>query len=188
MIGTQRLPEAPTHERAASPDCTALPDHRADPLPVTDSAAPAAVPFAELLASSREYVGRFDYDSYPVCFEAFRQKAGPFFDRLAGLQEAEASALADRLIAELAAEYGALPRREQKATLQQVRQVLALFFTPAAEKHSPEAQHFAAGFRERWSRQFPGYSYLPGNYEKLMEGFAFNRMGLPLLKARRRRS
>ena len=26
------------------------------------------------------------------------------------------------------------------------------------------------------------------NYEKLMEGFAFNRMGLPLLKARRRRS
>ena len=146
------------------------------------------IPFSELLSSSFEYADRFDYDNYPVCFEAFRKKAEPFFDQLATLSDTEVSALADRLIGELTAEYETLPRREQKETLQKTKQVLALFFTPAAEKHSAEAQRLAAVFLERWTQRFPRYSYLPGNYEKLMEGFAINRMGLPLLKARRRRS
>ena len=171
-----------------SSDNTVKADSRREEMTDSLSAFTSTRSFSELLISSFDYLGRFDYDNYPVCFEEFRKKADPFFDRVKELPEPERSSFAEHLAGELAEEYAALPRREQKETLQRVRQVLAMFFTPAAEKHSPEARRFASAFREHWSLQFPRYPFLPGNYEKLMEGFAFNRMGLPLLKARRRRS
>ena len=137
--------------------------------------------FTELIASSHEYLSRFEYDFYPDCFREFQEKAAPFFD---SLSEDNKEAFADTCLRDLEERCAGLSRRAAKDTAFRDKQVLALFFSPAAEKHSEKAFHFSALLRERWNRSHPGNTYLPGNYDAILKGFEANLLGLPLRKSR----
>ncbi len=139
--------------------------------------------FAELIESARSYLGQFDYDHYPDCFQRFEADAGPLFD---ALTEDNSQALAAELVAELAARCSSLPRRAQRDAAYEQKRVLCLFLSPAAERHSQAARTFAERLQALWCRQYPRNTYLLGNYERIMEGFDANMLGLPLRKSRKR--
>ena len=50
---------------------------------------------ARLIIDSRRYLYEFDYDHYPVNFEAFGRCAGPFFDELEEINWKNANRLFD---------------------------------------------------------------------------------------------
>ena len=139
--------------------------------------------FAELVESARPYLAAFDYDHYPDSFRQFEADAGPLFDALA---EKSGPELAAELVADLAARRSSLPRRAQRDAAFQQKQVLGLFLSPAAQRHSEAAQAFAERLRELWCAQQPRNGYLMGNYEQIMKGFDANLLGLPLRKSKKR--
>ena len=139
--------------------------------------------FAELIQTSREYLSRFDYDDYPLCFQEFEQKADPLFS---DLEENQLPETAETLIRELEAGWASLRRGAAKAAKQQDRQILALFLSPAAQRHSPKAEQFAGILQQQWCTAFPRYRYYAGNFEAIMKGFDNNIMGLTLRKSKKR--
>ena len=139
--------------------------------------------FAELIETARAYLGVFDFDHYPDCFRRFEADAKPLFDALSedGGQE-EASSL----VAELARRRASLHRRACRDAAYEQKQVLCLFLSPAALRHSKAAQAFSERLRSLWCEQQPRNTYLSGSYEQIMKGFDANLLGLPLRKSRKR--
>jgi len=139
---------------------------------------------SELITSAHAYLGQFDYDHYPVCFQAFEEQCAPFFTSLGEHDVHEAAA---GLLERLDKKYESLPRRERKETLFRDRQVLALFLSPAAARSSESARAFADALREQWNRKYPRTQYLGGSFEQILKGFDANLLGLPLRKSAKRR-
>ena len=139
--------------------------------------------FAELIESARAYLGMFDYDHYPTCFQKFEADIRPLFD---ALTEENSEALAGTLIEDLSRCRTSLPRRAQRDAAFEQKQVLGLFLSPAAQRHSSAAQDFSARLHALWCREYPRNSYLEGNYEQILNGFSANLFGLPLGKYKNR--
>ena len=138
---------------------------------------------ADLIISSRAYLTRFDYDDYPPCFAEFEASAAPLFDALEG---ADPKQRAGVLLDALERRRSELSRREQKAALEQDKQVLALFLTPAANRRGSAAADFAAALCDAWCVRYPRSRYYPGDFEAIMKGFDANLLGLPLRKSRKK--
>ena len=139
--------------------------------------------FAELISSARPYLEAFDYDHYPDCFQRFEADAKPLFDAITD-ETIDATAVA--LVADLAKLRSTLPRRTQRDAAFDQKQVLSLFLSPAAVRHSEQAKAFAEQLRDLWCQEQPRNSYLVGTYEKILKGFDANLLGLPLRKSKRR--
>ena len=139
--------------------------------------------FAELIENARPYVGIFEYDHYPDCFQRFEADAKPLFDALARQNGQD---LAAELVAELAERRAPLPRRAQKDAAYEQKQVLCLFFSPAAQRHSEAARAFAEQLQALWCGQYPRNAYLVGTYEQILKGFDANLLGLHLRKSKKR--
>ena len=138
---------------------------------------------AARILAARADLAQFDYDHYPACFAAFEADCRPFF---AALDPAGAEDAAAALLRELEQRCAALSRREQKASLEQEKQVLALFLSPAAARHGEAAAAFARALREQWLALHPREPYQLGDYEAILRGFDANLLGLPLRKSKRR--
>ena len=139
--------------------------------------------FFELLDSAQPYLGCFDYDHYPQCFAEFEANAAEFFR---GLEGRDPEAAAESLLNNVAERWNSLPRLKRRAAAKRDKTVLALFFTPAAARHSEAAMAFAAVLRERWNSRFPRNRYLAGDYEKLIKGFDTDFFGITLRKTEHR--
>ena len=139
--------------------------------------------FVELIDHARAYLGRFDYDQYPVCFQQFERDIQPLFDALA---EQDGEKLAAALVRELVERRSSLPRRGQKDAAFEQKQVLCLFLSPAAQRHSEAAQSFSEQLRSLWCAAHPRNTYLAGTYEQIMKGFDANLLGLHLRKSKKR--
>ena len=139
--------------------------------------------FAELISSARPYLETFDYDHYPDCFQRFEADSKSLFDALTG---ENGQALAATVVSDLAALRAPMPRRAQRDALFEQKQVLCLFLSPAAQRHSEQAKAFADQLRTLWCQQYPRNTYLIGTYEQLMKGFDANLLGLPLRKSKKR--
>lgn len=136
--------------------------------------------FFALLELARPWLGCFDYDHYIENFARFEREAAPFFDALGGTDGEET---VKALLAQTEARWAALPRARRAALAGQDRQVLALFFTPAAERHSEAAYAFAELLRARWNARFPRERYLAGHYESIVKGFDTDFFGVTLRKS-----
>lgn len=136
--------------------------------------------FIELIEDGRKYLGAFDFDHYPDCFSRFEADAGPLFD---GLTADNSREVAETLVKELALCRSSLPRRAQKDAAYEQKQVLCLFLSPAARRHSATALSFAEQLRTLWCREQPKNGYLLGTYEQIMRGFDVNFLGMTLRKS-----
>ena len=139
--------------------------------------------FAELISGARAYLDAFDYDRYPENFRRFEADAGPLFDALTAKNGAE---LAAALVADLTAGWAKLPWRARKDAAFRDKQVLGLFLSPAAQRHSATAAAFSEQLRALWCERYPRNAYLAGTYEQIMKGFDANLLGLPLRKSKKR--
>ncbi|MBR1456668.1 MAG: hypothetical protein IJ594_05865 [Oscillospiraceae bacterium] len=139
--------------------------------------------FADLIASSRGYLSRFDYDNYPPCFSAFEADGASLFAALEGADPEQAAAV---LIDELERRRGELPRRAQKQQAEEEKRVLALFLSPAALRYGGAAADFAGALSRQWNARYPRNTFLPGDYDVIMKGFDSNLLGLPLRKSKKR--
>ena len=139
--------------------------------------------FIALLDSARPYLDCFDYDHYPQCFREFEENASDFFRSLEGASPDET---AQRLVELTAARWKARPFWERADLARKDRTVLALFFAPAAVRHSERAGAFAAALQERWNARFPRNRFLAGDYDKIMQGFDKDFLGIKLRKSERR--
>lgn len=139
--------------------------------------------FFTLLDSARPYLGCFDYDHYPQNFAAFERRAAPFFD---ALEDASLAADAEALLDRAAERWAGLPRLRRAAAAKQDKTVLALFFTPAAARHSERARAFAALLQDGWNRRFPRNRYLAGDYDAIVKGFDTDFFGITLRKTEHR--
>lgn len=139
--------------------------------------------FAELTESARPYLTVFDYDHYPDCFRQFEADAKPLFDTLTG---ESGPALAAALVTDLAQLRLVLPRRAQKDAAFEQKQVLGLFLSPAARRHSATALAFTEEVRRLWCEMYPKNGYLAGDFEQIMKGFDANLLGLHLRKSKKR--
>ena len=139
--------------------------------------------FAERIAASGGYLLKFNGNEYPACFREFEEMCAPYFS---ALEPGGPAGAAEDLVAALAAQLEALPKRERKAAAERLQRLLALYVTPAAARHSELAGAFAVELQERWNRSFPKNRFLCGDYEKIMEGFNATFLGIPLKDYRRR--
>ena len=138
---------------------------------------------AARILAARTDLRQFDYDHYPACFAAFEADCRDYFGalELSGAEAAAAGVLRD-----LEERRAALPRREQKASLEQERQVLALFLSPAAARYGEAAAAFSRALREQWLGLHPRLPYQLGDFDAILRGFDANLLGLPLRKSKRR--
>lgn len=136
---------------------------------------------AELIVIGRDGLSRFNYDDYPLCFAEFERKL-LLLPELIGDEAAAADALMD----ELERRREGLSRQQRREAEQQDKQVLALFFTPAALRQDERIKSFALTLCDRWNRRYPRNKYLAGEYEAIMKGFDANLLGLPLRKSKKR--
>lgn len=137
--------------------------------------------FADLIESFREELSHFNAHGYPLSFERFEEQASPFFEALEAPEE-EARLLID----ELSVRCDSLPRRAKKEVLHQEKLVLALFFSPAAERRGGTAMFFAAEVNRLWNAKYPRYTFLLGRYDTIIQGFEASILGIPLKNYKRR--
>ena len=138
--------------------------------------------FADLIASSHSYLSEFDRDRYPVCFLEFQNRAEPFFDTLDELAPEDA---VPTLILDLENSRKQLSGRAARNAAFLDKQVLALFFSPAAEKHSVKALRFAEELQTQWNRKYPRNTYSSGSYDSIIRGFRATFLGFPLPETER---
>ena len=131
----------------------------------------------ELILSARAYLSSFDYDHYPDSLSEFETACAPY---LAGPSEDP-----EQLVANLARAWEELPKKESKTAAFEIKQVLALFLSPAACRIGGAAREYAGSVCEVWNKKFPRNTYLMGEYDKIMKGFDHNLLGLPLRKSRK---
>ena len=139
--------------------------------------------FSELVSSARAYLNEFDYDRYPENFRRFEADAKPLFD---ALTTEKSAALAAATVADLAACLASLPWRARRNAAFEDKQILGLFLSPAAQRHSKTAAAFSEQLRVLWCGQYPRNIYLASTYEQIMKGFDANLLGLPLRKSKKR--
>ncbi len=137
----------------------------------------------QLLDSAHPYLSCFDYDHYPDCFREFETDADAFFRSLDAAAFAET---ADGILDRIEARWKSVPRLKRSAAAGKDRSVMALFFTPAAARHSETARAFADVLRERWNSRFPRFRYLAGDYDAIMKGFDTDFLGITLRKSKKR--
>ena len=135
---------------------------------------------ARLIIDSRRYLYEFDYDHYPVNFEAFGRCAGPFFDEL---EEGDLGSKAEALSDAVDNEVMALPKRERKAASEEAKRVLALFFSPSALKRGGRAAEFAGILCSTWNERHRRNAYSVGDYDTILKGFDSNILGITLRKS-----
>ena len=140
--------------------------------------------FVELISSAQAYLDRFDYDHYPDCFSEFEENCARWFTEHEAL---DAEGETERILEQFEARWEQLPRRERREAAYRDKQVLALFFSPAATQISEEAGAFAEVLREKWNIRFPRNTFLPGRFEEILKGFDANLLGLPLRKSKKNR-
>ena len=140
--------------------------------------------FIDLIASAHPYLDLFDYDHYPDCFAEFEKNLTEWFDRREGAAE---ECTAENILDRFEQRWAQLPRRARKEAAFRDKQVLALFFSPAAERLSDDRKAFAADFREQWNARFPNNTLLSGRFEEILKGFDANLLGLPLRKSKQNR-
>lgn len=136
--------------------------------------------FADLIVRTRDDLERFDYDHYPPSFSAFEQAAAPLF---AALEAGGVEAAAAGLLEEMELRREGLSRRRRQKALDQDKQVLAIFLTPAARRAGETAERFAESLCAQWNLRYPRCRYLPGDYETIMKGFDVNFLGILLRKS-----
>ena len=88
---------------------------------------------------------------------------------------------------QLEAGWNSLPRRLRRETACQDKQVLSLFFHPAAKRYGEIALALAEELREAWNTRFPKNPYLAGSYETILKGFASSLLRLRLRKSKHNR-
>ena len=140
--------------------------------------------FVELISSAHPYLERFDYDHYPDCFAEFEENCGKWFTEHEAL---DAENETERILEQFEARWAELPRRERREAAYRDKQVLALFFSPAAVRISEESDAFAEVLREKWNIRFPRNTFLPGRFEEILKGLDANLLGLPLRKSKKNR-
>lgn len=140
--------------------------------------------FVTMIASAHPYLDRFDYDHYPDCFAEFEEACARWFAQHGAL---DAENDTERILKQFEARWAALPRRERREAAYRDKQVLALFFSPAAARLSEEAGTFSEALREKWNTRFPRNTFLPGRFEEILKGFDANLLGLPLRKSKKNR-
>ena len=84
------------------------------------------------------------------------------------------------------ARWKARPFWERAELIRKDKTALALFFAPAAARHSETAKAFAGLLQERWNGRFPRARFLAGDYEKIMLGFDKDFLGIKLRKSKNR--
>ena len=139
--------------------------------------------FVTLIASAHPFLERFDYDHYLDCFAAFEASCAKWFAEH-GVPASEGET--ERILEQFEARWAALPRRARREAAYRDKQVLALFFSPAAARHSEGAGAFSEALREKWNARFPRNTFLSGRFEEILKGFDANLLGLPLRKSKRR--
>ena len=140
--------------------------------------------FVELISSAQAYLDRFDYDHYPDCFAEFEENLDQWFAEHEALDAAKET---ERILERFEARWAELPRMARREAAYRDKQVLALFFSPAAARLSEEAGAFAETLREKWNARFPRNTFLPGRFEEILKGFDANLLGLPLRKSKKNR-
>lgn len=139
--------------------------------------------FFELLTGAHPYLACFDYDHYPACFQTFEDAARPWFDTL---EPARFDETAEEILRGAEARWKARPFWERGDLMRKDKTALALFFAPAAARHSETARAFAALLQARWNGRFPKNRFLAGDYDKIMQGFDKDFLGIKLRKSENR--
>ena len=139
--------------------------------------------FCALIDQARAALEPFDYDRYTERFPLYERQAAPFF---AALDPAAAEQEAAALIEKLEQRRKALPRRQQRQAAEEEKRALALYLSPAARRHSPQAEAFAECLCRQWNARYPRNRFLPGDYDRILEGFDANLLGLPLRRSKKR--
>ena len=139
--------------------------------------------FFALLDAAHPGLDCFDYDHYPQCFADFEAKADAYFR---ALEPARFEDTAAELLDRTQARWRAAPFLERSKLARRDQAALALFFTPAAIRHSENARAFAELLRQRWNSRFPKNRFLSGDYEKIMLGFDKDFFGVKLRKSEKR--
>ena len=140
--------------------------------------------FVAMIASAQAYLDRFDYDHYPDCFAVFEENLDQWFAEHGAL---DAESETEQILKQFEERWAQLPRRERREAAYRDKQVLALFFSPAAVRTSEAAGAFAETLREKWNARFPRNTFLPGRFEEILKGFDANLLGLPLRKSKKNR-
>ena len=140
--------------------------------------------FVALISSAHPYLDWFDYDYYPDCFAAFEKNCAAWFAEH-GVLDTERET--EQILEQFEVRWAQLPRRERKEAAYRDKQVMALFFAPAAVRVSEEAAAFSETMRKKWNDRFPKNTFLPGHYEDILRGFDANLLGLPLRKSKKNR-
>ncbi|MBQ1478133.1 MAG: hypothetical protein IIZ33_08295 [Erysipelotrichaceae bacterium] len=136
----------------------------------------------ELIEDSRSLLSRFDYDHYPEDFQEFSKKCVPFFGSL----EEEEGESAEDVLSSFEAHYSELSRGDRREAVYQDKQVLALYFSPAARAYGGAAEEFAKELQKIWNETYPKENYELGDYEAILKGFDANLLGVPLRKSKKR--
>ena len=138
--------------------------------------------FIQLLDSAHPYLNCFDYDHYPLCFAEFENNADSFFQNL---DAPSLSEYADKLVSLAAARWENLPKKERREAAKGDKSVLALFFTPAAARHSEDAKKLSEALQKCWNQRFPRNRYMIGEYETIIKGFDTDFFGITLRKSQK---
>ena len=131
---------------------------------------------AALIDESRALLDRFDAEHYPASFARFQEQAAPL---LAALTAEDPGSCAEALLDALEQRRAAGPRLLRGRRLFAQRQVLALYFTPAALAAGAGA--LSQQVCERWNARYPRDAYAEAGFEQLCAGFApTSSLGIPL--------
>ena len=120
--------------------------------------------FVELTASAYPYLDVFDYDHYSADFTEFERRCADWFAEYSASEERDT---VESILEKFERRWEELPRRERKEAQLRDKQVLALFFSPAAERASDTEKAFSDALREQWNTRFPKNTYLPGHFEAI---------------------
>ena len=140
--------------------------------------------FVAMIASAHPCLDRFDYDHYPDCFAAFEENLDQWFAEHEAL---DAEKVTERILKQFEERWAQLPRRERREAAYRDKQVLALFFSPAAVRISEESDAFAEVLREKWNTRFPRNTFLPSRNAPSFSVNTANLLGLPLRKSKKNR-
>ncbi|MBQ9030076.1 MAG: hypothetical protein IJ106_01305 [Parasporobacterium sp.] len=145
--------------------------------------------FAQLIQNSRNLMNKFEYDEYAASFPQFEEQCRSLFDRL-DLElpdQASREKAAARMVLELERSWKELPRKDRKKASFQDKQILALYFSPAAHRYGDPALAFAEEVRQNWNETFPRNTYLAGTYDAILKGFESSLLRLRLRKSKNNR-
>lgn len=131
--------------------------------------------FAEWIAAAQPYLRPFDRDHYREHFKTFEQNMDAWAELWARSEHYEA---AREVLAQFEARWSRLGWRERSKAAFKDKQVLALFFSPAAARREDGAEAFAQELCREWNRRYPRNTYLVGSHDSIMKGFDDNLLSM----------